>query len=161
LRNHRNLFEKIKPVFGNFTRLKLGKNSTMTASIIYEGNLRCRAVHTNSAHTIETDAPTDNHGKGEKFSPTDLVCTALGTCILTTIAIKAGSLGLELANSTAEVTKHMENAPRRIARIEVDIRLASAQPLDEQQRDLLIRTGNACPVARSLHPEIELHIRYS
>jgi uncharacterized OsmC-like protein len=133
----------------------------MTASIVYEGNLRCRAIHVQSGHRIETDAPTDNHGKGEKFSPTDLVCTALGTCILTTMAIKAESMGIDIGNSTAHVTKHMTVAPRRIAKIAVEIKLSTANQISEKDREILVKTGGTCPVARSLHPEVELDISYT
>lgn len=132
----------------------------MTASIVYEGNLRCRAVHVQSGHTIETDAPTDNHGKGEKFSPTDLVCTALGTCILTTMAIKAESMGIDMGNSTAQVTKQMMASPRRIAKITVEIFLNSKTPVGEKEREILARAGDTCPVARSLHPDLTLEITY-
>ena len=78
----------------------------MTASISYEGNLRCTALHLQSGSSIETDAPTDNRGKGERFSPTDLVCTALATCIITTMAIKVADIGIELKGSKVNVKNH-------------------------------------------------------
>ncbi|MGH2563819.1 MAG: OsmC family protein, partial [Ginsengibacter sp.] len=93
----------------------------MTASIVYTGNLRCKAEHTQSRTTIETDAPADNRGKGEKFSPTDLLCVSLATCMLTTMGIKANELGVDITNSKAEVTKHMFSDPRRVGRIEVAV----------------------------------------
>ena len=94
----------------------------MTTSITYEGQLRCTAVHNQSGTSIETDAPTDNKGKGERFSPTDMVVTALGTCILTTMAIKAKDMVIELTGTTADVQKYMSTEPpRRIVKIEVFI----------------------------------------
>ncbi len=77
----------------------------MTASITYQGNLRCEAVHLQSSSTIETDAPTDNRGKGERFSPTDLLCVSLATCMLTTMGIKAADMNVDLTNSKADVHK--------------------------------------------------------
>jgi len=132
----------------------------MTALLEYNGALRCNALHEQSNTKMETDAPTDNRGKGERFSPTDLTCTSLGTCILTTMAIKATDMGIELAGATAAVQKYMsKEPPRRIVRIDVNVKFPA---LDIQDRDkqVLEATGNACPVARSLHPDIEQHISY-
>jgi uncharacterized OsmC-like protein len=81
----------------------------MTSTILYQGSLRCEATHIQSSSVIETDAPTDNKGKGEKFSPTDLLCVSLGTCVLTTMGIKAMTMEIDLSNTTMEVTKHMES----------------------------------------------------
>lgn len=132
----------------------------MTALLEYNGALRCHALHVQSSTVIETDAPVDNRGKGERFSPTDLTCTSLGTCILTTMAIKAGDMGIELAGTTASVQKYMsKEPPRRIVRIEVNVKFP---PLDIQDKDKIVleATGNACPVARSLHPDIGQAIVY-
>ncbi len=132
----------------------------MTASIKYNGALRCEAVHEQSNTGIESDAPTDNRGRGERFSPTDLTCTSLGLCLLTTMAIKATDMGIELAGATAQVQKHMsKEPPRRIVRIEVAVQLP-ALALGHKERDILEATGNACPVARSLHPDVEQVISY-
>lgn len=131
----------------------------MTSSIVYKGNLRCEAVHLQSKSTIETDAPTDNRGKGERFSPTDLLCVSLGTCMLTTMGIKANDLEIDMANSKADVTKHMASDPRRVAKIEVSVSLP--QNINEKERLILERTGNNCPVAKSIHPDIELVLNYS
>ncbi len=132
----------------------------MTASIIYNGALRCAAVHQQCGTEIETDAPTDNRGKGERFSPTDLTATSLGLCLLTTIGIKAGDMGISLDGSSAEVTKHMsKEPPRRIVQIDVQVRF-NADQLSEKDRQILEHTGNTCPVARSLHPDIVQHITY-
>ncbi len=132
----------------------------MTATIVYEGHLRCQATHIQSNTSIETDAPSDNRGKGERFSPTDLVCTALATCMLTTMAIKAQDMGIELAGMKAEVTKYMVSDPRRIGKINVSVFIPSALALDEKDKTILERTGNLCPVAKSLHPNLELNLNY-
>lgn len=131
----------------------------MTASIIYKGNLRCEAEHLQSKSTIETDAPTDNHGKGERFSPTDLLCVSLATCMLTTMGIKAQSMNVNLTDAKAEVIKHMASEPRRVAKIEVSVSLPSG--IDEKDRIVLEKTGTNCPVAKSIHPDIVLVLSYS
>ncbi|MDE3183084.1 MAG: OsmC family protein [Bacteroidota bacterium] len=130
----------------------------MTASITYLGNLRCEAVHLQSSSTIETDAPTDNRGKGERFSPTDLLCVSLATCIITTMGIKAADMNVDLSNSKADVQKHMASDPRRVARIEITVSLPGN--INEKERLILERTGNNCPVAKSIHPDIELVLKY-
>ncbi len=130
----------------------------MTASIVYTGNLRCRAEHIQSGSIMETDAPTDNRGKGEKFSPTDLTCASLATCMLTTMAIKANDMEVNLANAHADVTKHMLSDPRRIGKIEVTVTLPSG--VNENDRRILEKTGDNCPVVKSLHPDIKLMIDY-
>ncbi|MDQ6764072.1 MAG: OsmC family protein [Bacteroidota bacterium] len=131
----------------------------MTAAITYTGNLRCRAEHIQSGTVIESDAPTDNRGRGEKFSPTDLTCVSLAGCMLTTMAIKANDLEVNMQGARADVTKHMLSDPRRIGRIEVSISLPAGA--NERDRKLLETTGNNCPVAKSLHPDIELVINYN
>ena len=130
----------------------------MTASIIYKGNLRCEAEHLQSKSEIETDAPTDNKGRGERFSPTDLLCVSLATCMLTTMGIKADDLNVDISNSKADVTKHMKPDPRRVSKIEVSVSLP--QNINEKERLILERTGNNCPVAKSVHPDIELVLNY-
>ncbi|MFM2359498.1 MAG: hypothetical protein RLY16_1491 [Bacteroidota bacterium] len=132
----------------------------MTASIIYQGDLRCDAIHLQSKTTIETDAPTDNRGKGERFSPTDLVCTALATCMVTTMAMKAGDMGLDMKGTTVEVTKHMYADPRRIGKIDVTLTFAPGLDLSEKDRTILQRIGDHCPVLKSLHPDVEVNIQY-
>ena len=133
----------------------------MTASILYEGNLRCQATHLQSRSGIETDAPTDNHGKGERFSPTDLVCTALATCMVTTMALKARDMGIELKGTTIQVKKHMLSNPRRIGQIDVELQFPAGLVMDEKDRLILQRTGDHCPVVKCLHPDIVVNIRYS
>jgi putative redox protein len=124
--------------------------------IQYESDLRCRAIHEPSQTMLTTDAPLDNQGRGESFSPTDLVATALGTCILTTMAIMASTLGVELGTATASVTKEMTPAPRRIGRLATSIHIS--QTFDEETRLKLERAAHTCPVHRSLHPDVEAPI---
>jgi putative redox protein len=131
----------------------------MTASIVYTGNLRCTARHIQSGTIIESDAPTDNRGKGEKFSPTDLLCVSLATCMLTTMAIKAGELQVDISNAKADVTKHMLSDPRRVGKIEVAVTLPANA--SETDRKILEKTGDNCPVIKSIHPGIELMINYN
>ena len=133
----------------------------MTATILYEGNLRCNAKHLQSGNSIETDAPTDNRGKGERFSPTDLVCTALATCMITTMAMKASDMNIELKGTTVDVKKHMLADPRRIGKIDVIVTYPSTLVLDEKDKTILQRVGDNCPVMKSLHPDIELNVKYS
>ncbi|MEO7312352.1 MAG: OsmC family protein [Chitinophagaceae bacterium] len=132
----------------------------MTTSITYEGQLRCMAVHNQSQTQLETDAPTDNKGKGERFSPTDLVCTALGTCILTTMAIRANDMGIELKGTTVDVQKHMSTEPpRRIVKIDLSVYFPASH-FEEKDMATLERIGNNCPVAKSIHPDIVQDIKY-
>lgn len=131
-----------------------------TIHIAYVGDLRTDCTHLQSGTHINTDAPTDNQGRGEAFSPTDLVANALGTCILTTMAIFARRDGLELNGSEMEVTKVMSSEPpRRIAKIEVNLTLRASQnglPVmpDEAVRARLEKIAHTCPVAISLHPDV-------
>jgi putative redox protein len=132
----------------------------MTATIHYEGNLRCTATHLQSGTSIETDAPTDNRGKGERFSPTDLVCTALATCMITTMAMKAQDMGIELEGTTLDMKKHMISDPRRIGKIDVRLSFPKSLALSEKDKVILQRIGDTCPVIKSIHPDIELAIEY-
>jgi len=133
---------------------------TMTASIIYEGDLRCSATHLQSGTVIETDAPTDNRGKGEKFSPTDTLCVALATCLITTMALKARGMEIELKDTKIDVIKHMLKDPRRVGQIDVTLHFPPLQ-LNKEQKSLLETTGNNCPVAKSLHPDLIMNITYN
>lgn len=128
-----------------------------TATARYAGHLRTEATHTASGNAIKTDAPTDNHGRGEAFSPTDLVSTALGTCMMTIMGIVAERRQLDLVDSTFAVEKHMSaEAPRRIAQIDVTFSLPAA--LSPSDRALLERSAHTCPVTLSLHPDIKQNI---
>ncbi len=127
----------------------------MTASVIYKGHLRCECTHLQSGTKIETDAPTDNHGKGERFSPTDTLCTALATCMITTMGIKTADMQIDLTGTRIEVTKHMLGEPRRIGKIEVTLYFPSIK-LDAQQKIMLQKIGDNCPVMKSIHPDLEV-----
>ncbi len=132
----------------------------MTASILYKGDLRCECIHLQSGTMIETDAPTDNRGKGERFSPTDTVCVALGTCMITTIGIRANDMQINLAGTNIAVTKHMLSDPRRIGKIEVVIQFPNNLALPEKDRLILQKIGDNCPVMKSIHPDIQVDIDY-
>lgn len=133
----------------------------MTSQIIYKGDLRTIATHLQSGTSIETDAPTDNQGKGERFSPTDLVATALGTCMVTTMAIKARTMDINLDGTRLDVTKVMVSDPRRIGKIIVHVFFPEGLGLDEKQKDLLERTARTCPVERTLHPDVALDMEFN
>jgi len=131
----------------------------VTLKSTYEGGLRCRAVHGPSGTTLVTDAPVDNHGKGESFSPTDLVATALGACMMTIMGIVAERHGIDLAGATAETVKEMTpSPPRRIASLRT--RLTIPLPPDHPQRAALEQAAHTCPVHKSLHPEIDAGVEF-
>ncbi len=125
----------------------------MTAEIIYEGQLRTRATHLQSGNTLITDAPTDNHGRGEAFSPTDMVAAALGACMMTIMGIVADRHGINLVGTLVRVKKIMQANPRKIAAIEVYFSMP-AQISDPKDRQLLENAARTCPVALSLHSDI-------
>ena len=130
----------------------------MTSSVIYEGQLRTRCTHLASGTSIDNDAPKDNQGKGEAFSPTDMVATALGSCMLTIMGIKARDLGIELEGTEAQITKKMGDSPRRI--VAIDIVLKFPHDWDAKTKTLLERAAANCPVHYSLHPDIEKNIDF-
>ena len=126
----------------------------------YEGDLHCKAVHGPSRTELFTDAPKDNQGRGESFSPTDTVATALGTCMLTTMGILARTLNLDMKGATAVVEKEMTSeGPRKIRRLSARIHMPRS--FSEDDRLKLQRAAETCPVARSLHPEVEQVIEFS
>ncbi len=132
----------------------------MTTSIVrYLGELRTSSMHLQSGTEILTDAPTDNHGKGEAFSPTDMVANSLATCIITTMAIKATSMELELKGTTAEVIKVMATEPRRISEIHINFQMNLAE--DKKIKTILEKTAMTCPVHFSLHPDIKKVITFN
>ena len=130
----------------------------MTSKVNYQGQLRTTAVHLQSNSTIITDAPVDNHGKGEAFSPTDLVATALASCMMTIMGIKAESMNIDLTGTHASVIKNMSATPRRISEIEVMIYMNKNH--DSRTRKILEAAGLTCPVAQSLHPETKQNITF-
>ncbi|MRI62956.1 OsmC family peroxiredoxin [Ornithobacterium rhinotracheale] len=124
----------------------------MTSKVTYLGELRTEATHLASGNVILSDAPIDNNGKGEAFSPTDTVATALASCALTIMGIKAASMDWDIKGITAEVTKEMSADPRRIAKVSVVFHVPFKT--DEKQRKILEQTAKTCPVYMSLHPDI-------
>ncbi|MFA9220434.1 MAG: OsmC family protein [Sediminibacterium sp.] len=133
--------------------LVLKKNPMTKMSVLYTGNLRCEVVHNQSQTRIETDAPLDNKGKGERFSPTDLFCTSLATCILTTMAIAADERNWKFEGVNAEIEKIMNASPRRIGEIKIHFTFPDIG-YDEVMKEKIQRYAHACPVGRSLHPEV-------
>ena len=131
----------------------------MTAQVVYKGDLRCECTHLQSGTVIETDAPTDNRGKGERFSPTDTVCVALATCMITTMGIRAADMQINLQDTKIDVTKHMLSEPRRIGKIEITLHLPALN-LDEKDRKVLEKIGDNCPVMKSIHPDLITEVKY-
>jgi uncharacterized OsmC-like protein len=131
----------------------------MTSTVVYQGELRTLATHLRSGQEIFTDAPTDNHGKGEAFSPTDLLATSLACCMITVMGIKAKANEIEIDGAHLEVLKVMGDNPRRVVRIEVTIAMPNIA-YSEKDKKILIHTAEHCPVAHSLHPDLEQIIRF-
>ena len=130
--------------------------------LVYEGGLHTRAEHGPSAAQLETDAPVDNRGKGESFSPTDLLATSLASCMLTTMAIAAEREGWQIDGARARVRKHMELDPqRRVGRLAIDLEMPSGVPTEA--REMLEGSARSCPVAASLHPDtlVDLSVSWS
>jgi len=126
----------------------------------YEGDLHCSAVHGPSGTTLATDAPVDNNGRGESFSPTDLVATALGACMATVMGIMARRKEISLDGLKVAVRKHMsEDLPRRIAKLEVDLDMPL--PADHPERKVFESAARGCPVHHSLHPDIEVVMQWT
>ncbi len=127
---------------------------------VYEGTLRCSATHGPSGSIVETDAPVDNHGRGENYSPTDLVATALGTCMMTIMGILAARHDIDMAGTKVRVEKHMTpEAPRRISRLVVEFEVPL--PEDHPQRKAIEKAALSCPVHLSLHEDIEKAVVFS
>ena len=128
----------------------------MTSTVVYNGELRTVCTHLRSGNNFETDAPVDNNGRGERFSPTDLMSTSLATCMITVMGIKARSMGFDLTGIKIEVLKIMRSDPRRVGSIELTFHIPdSLRDIDEKTKTILKNTGLSCPVALSLHPDIE------
>ena len=130
-----------------------------TSNITYVGDLRTVCIHLQSGTQILTDAPTDNHGKGEAFSPTDLVATALGSCMVSIMGIKSRDLEVDLKDSTVSITKIMQAEPRKIAKIEVILNMSIET--SEKNKTILERAAMTCPVLLSLHPDIEKDVVFN
>lgn len=130
----------------------------MLSKVTYLGELRTTSTHLQSGEQIITDAPVDNHGKGQAFSPTDMVTNAAASCAMTIMGIKANELNIDLVGSTAEVYKEMQADPRRIKKITINFKMKSNA--DAKQRVILERVAMHCPVFMSLHPELEKEVTF-
>lgn len=133
----------------------------MTSTVLYEGNLRTVCTHEKSGSTIETDAPTDNKGKGERFSPTDLVATALGSCMLTIMGQRAQDLEVDLAGTKIEIEKIMKTDPRRIGGINLTFSFPETLLVGEKEITILEKAAHTCPVIYSINPEIEVNVLFN
>ncbi|MET4081515.1 putative redox protein [Pedobacter sp. UYP30] len=131
-----------------------------TSKVTYQGNLRTTSVHLKSGNEIVTDAPVDNKGKGEAFSPTDLLATSLANCMLTVIGITAQEHGFSIDGASAEVTKIMAEGPRRVSEIVVDMTFPKNDYSDKTKK-IIERAANTCPVHHSLHPDIKKSIAFN
>ena len=134
-------------------------NNSADYSLLYQGDLRTSITHHRSGEVVVTDAPVDNNGKGESFSPTDLVCSALASCVMTILGIKAHDMGYENVEMKADVWKTMATNPRRIGKIRVALEVR-IEGLTDQQRTILERTTRACPVAHSLSSGTEKEVTF-
>ena len=133
-------------------------NWKMTSKVIYKGALRTEATHIRSGNTIITDAPTDNKGKGEAFSPTDLVATALASCMLTIMGIKANEMNINIEGASAEVKKIMAAGPRRIAQVNIVINIPLSA--DEKTKKILKKAALTCPVDKSLSDSMIRDVKF-
>lgn len=128
---------------------------------VYQGELRCEATHGPSGQTLHTDAPTDNGGKGASFSPTDLVATALGTCVMTILGLVAQRHEIDLAGTKVHVTKEMVSSPvRRIAGLRTSVTIPAGAVSDASMRERMEAAARKCPVHQSLHPDIDAPIEF-
>src|SRR3982750_256579 len=126
----------------------------MTSTVVYDGNLRTVATHLQSGTVIETDAPVDNQGKGERFSPSDLVATALASCMMTIMGIKARDMNVDLKGTKIEMQKIMKSDPRRIGGITLTFSFPAELSLEDKEKTILERAAHTCPVIYSIHPDI-------
>jgi putative redox protein len=156
----------IKRVYRHLTASTASTNRTfrgitmVAIHLEYQGDLHCKAVHGPSGTVLTTDAPKDNQGRGESFSPTDLAATALGSCILTVMGIMARSLNVDIAGTTATVEKEMANAPvRMIHRLKVKIDVPHR--VSEEHKQRLKKAAETCPVHKSLHPDVQMPIEFT
>jgi len=133
----------------------------MTSSVIYEGDLRTNCIHLRSGSAFETDAPTDNQGKGERFSPTDLLATSLASCMLTTMAIRARDMEEMIRQVKVDTEKIMQSGPRRVSAIKLTFHYPRGFAISEEQRAKLEEIAWTCPVKESIHPDIALHVSFN
>lgn len=132
----------------------------MTSEVIYKGDLRTIATHLQSGNSIETDAPIDNNGKGERFSPTDLLATALASCMLTIIGIAARSHNFNIDGTKCSVEKIMVANPRRIGEIKISMQFPEGSSYDDKTKAIIERAALTCPVFESLHPDCKKTIDF-
>lgn len=132
----------------------------MTSKISYLGQLRTECTHIKSGNTFITDAPTDNQGKGEAFSPTDLCATSLASCILTIMGIAARNHGIDMTGAEAELHKTMAADPRRISQIDIQVTMPQTIHYSEKEKIILSKAAEHCPVHMSLHPELKINIEF-
>ncbi len=130
----------------------------MTSTVVYSGNLRTLATHLQSGTQLQTDAPVDNQGQGERFSPSDLVATALGSCMMTIMGIKARDLNIDLTDTRIEILKKMSPDPRRITGIDLTFSFPEKLSLTEKEKTILERAAHTCPVIYSIHPDIKVQV---
>ncbi|MDF2189259.1 OsmC family protein [Paraflavitalea sp. CAU 1676] len=133
----------------------------MTSTVVYEGNLKTVCTHLKSGTQIFTDPPVDNQGKGESFSPTDLMATSLGACMLTIMGIKARDLEVDLTDTKIEVEKLMAADPRRVSGINVTFSFPETLVVDEKNKTILERAAHTCPVMYSIHPDIVVNVTFN
>ena len=133
----------------------------MTSTVVYEGNLRTVCTHLKSGSRFETDAPPDNQGKGERFSPTDLLATSLGCCAMTIMGIKARDMNVDLAGTKIEVEKIMKAEPRRVGGINLTFHFPDRIEVDEKQKLIIERCAITCPVFYSINPDIKVNVVFN
>jgi uncharacterized OsmC-like protein len=133
----------------------------MTSKVIYQGTLRTICEHLQSGQQIITDAPTDNNGKGEAFSPTDLLATSLAACMITVMGIKASANAWNIDDTELQVTKIMASDPRRVSEIIIELNMPRERAFDDKTKKILENTARTCPVALSLHPDIKQNIIFN
>jgi len=139
--------------------VNLGQKNIMTSTVVYNGELRTTCTHLHSGNSFETDAPVDNNGRGERFSPTDLMSTSLATCMITVMGIKARTMGFDLNGIRIEVLKIMKADPRRVGGIELTFHIPdNLKDIDDKTKTILKNTGITCPVQLSIHPDIDVKI---
>lgn len=132
----------------------------MTSKIIYKGDLRTEMTHLQSGTVVETDAPVDNKGKGERFSPTDLVATALGSCMLTIMGIASNTHGMDITGTEVEITKIMTAAPRKIGEIIVKLHMKGQANYSPKEKAILENAALTCPVFLSLHEDVKKTVEF-
>lgn len=138
------------------------RQKSMTSTVIYNGDLRTTCTHLQSSSTIETDAPVDNNGKGERFSPTDLLATSLATCMLTVMGIKARTMDIDMKDMKASVEKIMKADPRRVGGINLTFDIPDAlKNISDKDKTILKNVAETCPVMKSIHPDIKVNIEWN